>query len=104
MVAELARVRFFVEALKSGDSSLVFWVGRSLRCQAVVSQPHGIHRLATVATPGRANHSESQNLSWMKHPAGRHMECAYYFELRSLVCGRSFSYPAKRPLSQLYFR
>jgi hypothetical protein len=38
----------------------IFWVGRSLRCQAVVNQPHGIHRLATVATPGRANHSEPQ--------------------------------------------
>jgi len=44
----------------SGLSSLDFWVGRSLRCQAVVSQPHGIHRLATVATLGRANHSEPQ--------------------------------------------
>ena len=42
----------------SALSNLDFRVGRSLRYQAVVSQPHGIHRLATVATPGRANHSE----------------------------------------------
>jgi len=41
-------------------SSLDFCVGRSLRCQAVVSQPNGMHRLATVATPGRANHSDPQ--------------------------------------------
>ena len=47
-----------MERLASALSSLDFWVGRSLRCQAVVSQPHGSHRLATVATPGRANHSE----------------------------------------------
>jgi len=38
----------------SALSRLDFRVGRSLRCQAVVSQPHGIHRPATVATPGRA--------------------------------------------------
>ena len=46
------------KALAGALSSLDFWVGSSLRCQAVVSQPHGIHRLATVATPGRANHNE----------------------------------------------
>jgi len=38
--------------------SLDFWVGRSHRCQAVVSQPHGIHPLATVATPGCAVYLE----------------------------------------------
>jgi len=38
----------------SALSRLDFWVGRSLRCQAVVSQPHGSHRLATVATLMRA--------------------------------------------------
>jgi len=53
--------------LASALPSLDSGVGRSLRCQAVVSQPHGIHRLATVATPGRANHSEPQNLLWTKH-------------------------------------
>ena len=42
----------------SALSSLDFWVGGSLRCQAVVSHSHGIHHLATVATPGRVNHSE----------------------------------------------
>ena len=46
---------------------LDFSVGRSLRCQAVISQPNGIHRLATVDTPGRANHSEPKNPMWTKH-------------------------------------
>jgi hypothetical protein len=45
----------------SALSRLDFGFGRSLRCQAVVRQTHGVHRLATVATPGHANHSEPQN-------------------------------------------
>ena len=66
-IPSVATLIFELDAILGALSSLDFRVGRSLRCQAVVSQPHGIHRLATVATPGRANHSEPQNPSWMKH-------------------------------------
>jgi len=37
----------------SASSNFDFGFGRSLRCQAVVRQTHGVHRLATVATPTR---------------------------------------------------